>query len=93
MNDVRSFHKLASFYRRFHPCYSPNETIKKDVGFKWEEIQQKVFQALKDGLTHVPILALAYFNKSFKLKCDASNVGVGSCYCMKHTSLPILVKN
>ncbi|RDX79660.1 hypothetical protein CR513_39892, partial [Mucuna pruriens] len=71
MSEVRSFHGLASFYR------SPlNEIIKKSVGFKLEETQERAFQVLKDKLTHLVILALPNFAKSFKLECDASNVSI-----------------
>ncbi|RDX80781.1 Retrovirus-related Pol polyprotein from transposon 17.6, partial [Mucuna pruriens] len=44
---------------------------------KWEEIQERVFEALKDRLTHAPILVLPNFVKSFELECDASNVDIG----------------
>ncbi|RDY09975.1 Retrovirus-related Pol polyprotein from transposon 17.6, partial [Mucuna pruriens] len=39
--------------------------------------QERTFQALKDRLTHAPILTLPKFSKSFELECDTSNVGVG----------------
>jgi len=53
-----------------------NETVKKHVGFKWEEKQEKAFVALKHELTNAPILALPNFAKSFEIECDASNVGI-----------------
>ena len=54
-----------------------NETVKKHVGFKWEEKQEKAFVALKHELTNAPILALPNFAKSIEIECDASNVGIG----------------
>ncbi|RDY05800.1 Retrovirus-related Pol polyprotein from transposon 17.6, partial [Mucuna pruriens] len=75
MSDVRSFHRLASFCKCFVKVFSTlaaplNEIIRKDVGFKWEEPQER------DRLTHVPILVIPNFHKSFELECDASNIGV-----------------
>ena len=72
---------MANFYRRFVKDFrtiaSPlNEHVKKDVGFKWGKEQQDAFDSLKYKLTHVPILALPNFDKSFKIECDASNVGI-----------------
>ncbi|RDX82139.1 hypothetical protein CR513_37104, partial [Mucuna pruriens] len=54
-----------------------NEIIKKNVGFKWEESQEKAFQALKDRPTNALIFELPNFHKFFELECDASNVEVG----------------
>ncbi|RDY09974.1 Retrovirus-related Pol polyprotein from transposon 17.6, partial [Mucuna pruriens] len=50
---------------------SPTPKIVSDV-----RSFHKVFKALKDRLTHPSILTLPNFHKSFKLECDASNVGV-----------------
>jgi len=63
VNDVRSFHGLASFYRRFVKDFGTiaaplHDIVKKDVVFKWGEEQQKAFEILKEKLTNAPILAV-----------------------------------
>ncbi|XP_019451839.1 PREDICTED: uncharacterized protein LOC109353938 [Lupinus angustifolius] len=79
---VISFHGLASFYRRFVKDFSTlaaplNEVVKKNVGFHWGDKQEEACVRLKEKLKHAPILRLLNFSKSFEIKCDASNVGIG----------------
>ena len=68
VSDVRSFHGLASFYRRFVPNFSSlasplNELVKNDVAFCWSDKHEQAFQRLKTQLTNAPILALPNFPK------------------------------
>jgi hypothetical protein len=39
--------------------------------------QENALNMLKDKLTHAPLLQLPDFNKTFKLECDASGIGLG----------------
>ena len=83
VNEVRSFHGLASFYRRFVPNFGTivaplNDIVKKDVVFQWGEAQQKAFETLKEKLTNAPILALSNFAKTLEIECDASSISIGA---------------
>lgn len=83
ISQVRSFHGLTSFNRHFVKDFSSvaaplTSVIKKNVGFIWEEAHEKAFQALKEILTHAPVLVLPDFNNTFEVECDASGIGIGT---------------
>jgi hypothetical protein len=81
VNQVRSFHDLAGFYRRFVKDFSTiaallNELTKKGVVFKWGEPQENAFQELKKRLMEAPLLVLQDFTRTFEVECDASRIGI-----------------
>jgi len=71
VGEVRIFHGLATFYRKFiknfsHICSPILDTIKGDKKrkFQWTEEAKKSFEYLKKRVSQQPILALLDFEKS-----------------------------
>lgn len=82
VTDVRSFHGLASFYRRFVPRFSGIMSSIMDCmkakHFVWTADAEQAFHVIKSKLTSAPVLILSDFNKPFELHSDASKLGIGA---------------
>jgi hypothetical protein len=71
MFEVRSFHGLAIFYRKFIKnfsgiCAPILDTVKKKhVSFSWIEEAEKSFKVLKEKITEKTIMVLLDFGKTF----------------------------
>ena len=84
VSEVRSFHGLASFYRKFIKnfsivCNAMVETMRGDKKeFKWTHGADKSFETLKQKVVELPILDLPNFNKVFQVECDASGNAIGA---------------
>ena len=81
IHDVRSFHGMVSFYRRFIKHSSTlvvaiTECL-KGGDFKWTKKADESFDLVKRKITTVPVLINLDFHKVFEVDCDASNVGIG----------------
>jgi hypothetical protein len=81
--DVRSFHGLASFYRKFIRNFSGisapmMDTVKKrHTSFHWTKEDEKSFNLLKRKNMEQPVLVLPDFQRTFQVKCDASEFALG----------------
>ncbi|XP_009106784.1 uncharacterized protein LOC103832518 [Brassica rapa] len=82
ISEARSFHGLASFYRRFVPQFSaimaPLTNCIRDGTLTWTSEAASAFHAIKDKLTSAPIFSLPDFTSVFELHCDASKTGIGA---------------
>ena len=76
--EVRSFHGLVSFYKKFIKnfngiCAPLTDTIRGDrKEFKWTTAAARSFELLKKKVTKQPVLALPNFSKVFQVDCDAT---------------------
>ena len=76
---------LRKFIRNYLHIAAPlNTLLKKDTVYKWTNVHQESFDALKKALISKPILQLPEFNKPFMLYTDASSIAVGYILCQKN---------
>ena len=82
--EVRIFHGLASFYRKFiknlsQICAPLIDTFRGSKHpFQWTEAADRNFKLLKKKITEKPILDLPSFDKVFQVETDASGSAVGA---------------
>jgi hypothetical protein len=81
--EVRRFHGLASFYRKFirnfsEICAPMMDMVKKrHKYFHWMEEAEESFKLLKERIIGQPVLVLPDFSKTFQVRCDASGFAIG----------------
>lgn len=82
VSEVRSFHGLVSFYRRFVHNFSaimtPITDCMKHISFVWSLEASLAFEVIKTKLTMAHILVLHDFDQPFELHCDSSKLGIGT---------------
>ena len=76
LNEVCSFHGLATFYRHFIKNFNTimaliTSCLKKGQ-FVWRKATLKAFEEIKQWMIEAPILGLLDFSKVFEVTCDAS---------------------
>ncbi|KAJ9544711.1 hypothetical protein OSB04_024418 [Centaurea solstitialis] len=81
--EIRSFLRLAGYYRRFIPNYSRislplTQLTRKTAAFSWGSKQQAAFEELKRRLCEAPVLTLPDGLDDFVVYCDASHQGLGA---------------
>jgi hypothetical protein len=82
VTQIRSFLRLAGYYRRFIPNFSKiakpmTQLLEKEAKFKWSSQCDEAFLTLKKLLTTTPVLAQPDIEKPFDVYCDASGTGIG----------------
>jgi len=85
--EIRSFVRLAGYYRRFIEGFSKivaplTLLTRKDQPFTWTDKCEESFQVLKRRLTNAPILVIPDVGKPFEVYCDTSHLGLG-CVLMQ----------
>jgi hypothetical protein len=88
VSEVRSFLRMAGYYRRFIKGFSSiarpmTELLKKDNKFVWTSKCEESFQIIKKKLTTTPVLTLPDIYQYFIVFCDASGQGLG-CVLMQN---------
>ena len=83
--QVRSFLGLAGFYRRFVPNFAEialplTEATRNQAPLKvkWDDACERSFQQLKSQLCEQPVCALPDFDRTFVVRTDASDSGLGA---------------
>ena len=86
-SEIRSFLRLAGYYRRFVQGFSSIATsltklTKKNAPYVWTDQCEASFQELKKRLTSALVLTLPSRSGSYTIFTDASNIGLG-CVLMQ----------
>ncbi|GMF41316.1 unnamed protein product [Phytophthora fragariaefolia] len=86
--ELRQSLGLATYLCKYVSNYSGkipplSQHLKKDAVWDWTAECQQTFDAVKQGLTEAPILAVANQDRPLHVVCDASDFAIG-CALMQH---------
>ena len=89
--QIRSFMGLAGYYRDFIPNFAALAATLSDLTRKgqpskveWGEAQEKAYLSIKAFLTREPILRLPDPGRTYFLRTDASDDGIGAVLMQEH---------
>jgi hypothetical protein len=96
-NGVRSFLRLANFYKKFIKDFFAlakpfTNLLKKEGSFKWKDKQQNTFNLLKGKLLSTPMLWFPNFAKPFEVHTNTSGFVIAMS-SWKDTQLPLKIKS
>jgi hypothetical protein len=80
--ELRQFLGLATYLCKYVSNYAErirplSQLLKKDITWAWTPTCQAAFDAVKQGLTEAPVLAIADPDRPFHVVCDASDFAIG----------------
>ncbi|KAE9296257.1 hypothetical protein PR003_g23803, partial [Phytophthora rubi] len=88
VKELTQFLGLATYLCKYVSNYAGKirplpQLLKKDAAWVWTADCQQAFDAVQQGLTEAPILAVADQDRPFHVVCDASDFAIG-CALMQH---------
>ncbi|TYK22097.1 reverse transcriptase [Cucumis melo var. makuwa] len=98
VSELRSFLRLANYYRRFVEGFSKRaspliELLKKEVHWNWDPDCQAAFDGLKEAMMEGPLLGIADVTKPFEVETDASDYALGGVLLQNGHRLHTKVEN
>src|SRR5882762_6408345 len=85
--ELQKFLGFFNFYRRFIKGYSrvakPLTYLTGNINWKWDSIQQLVFNELKRRVASEPVLAIPIDDAPYRLETDTADYALGAVLSQK----------